>query len=160
MKHFVYNKVQLSKALGLSRSGLQRFYELPDHPEPKADGRLHVKAWAKFISANASRITTGTPTIPLSKKDNTRISLMELQIQREAVKLDRERGDFLNEVEAILKSRLETLRGRLERLWRFELPPVLAERPARQIEKIIRDRSRGVWNGFCSEAGNGKAAAS
>jgi hypothetical protein len=159
MKTFARNKAELAKALGISRSGLQRFFELPDHPESKADGRLNVKAWAKFISANASRITTGTATIPLSKKDNTRITLMELQIQREAVKLDRERGDLHNEVFAYLRGRLEVLRTRLERLVRFELPPLLEMRPARQIEKITRDKFHTTWNEFCHEHDEGTVKA-
>jgi hypothetical protein len=151
MKTFARNKAELAKSLGISRSGLQRFFELPDHPESKADGRLSVKHWAQFISANAQRITTGTATIPLSKKDNTRITLMELQIQREAVKLDRERGDLHNEVFAYLRGRLEILRTRLERLVRFELPPVLEMRPARQIAEITRDKFRATWDGWCHE---------
>jgi hypothetical protein len=149
MKAFARNKVELAKALGISRKGLQRFYELPNHhPEPKADGRLNIKEWASFISANAQRITTGTATIPLSKKDNTRISLMELQIQREAVKLDRERGDLLKEIGGIIGGDLERLRTLQARLLRFELPPLLEMRPARQIEKIILDKWRNAWNEF------------
>jgi hypothetical protein len=158
MKTYARNKAELSKLLAISRSGLQRFCELADHPEPKADGRLCVKEWAKFISAHASRITTGTATIPLSKKDSTRISLMELQIQREAVKLDRERGDQLNEMHAILKSRIETFRGRLDRTLRYELPPILEQRGAREIAKILGDRFHKIWNEWCHEAGDRRAA--
>ena len=159
MKKFVRNKVELAKALGISRSGLQRFYGLPDHPEPKADGRSEVKAWARFISANATRVTTGTCVIPLGLKDKTRVSLMELQIQREAVKLDRERGDQLNEMHAILKSRIETFRGRLDRLLRYELPPVLEQRGAREIANILGERVRKLWNEWCYEARDRRAAA-
>jgi len=128
MKTYARNKAELAKLLGISRSGLQRFYELPNHPEPKADGRLEVKGWGRFISSNATRVTTGTSVIPLGLKDKTRVSLMELQIQREAVRLDKERGDSLNEMHTILKSRIETFRNRLEKLLRYELPPVLEQR--------------------------------
>ncbi|TMP91679.1 MAG: hypothetical protein E6L08_10530 [Verrucomicrobia bacterium] len=154
MKTYARNKAELAKLLGISRSGLQRFYELPNHPEPKADGRLEVKGWGRFISSNATRVTTGTSVIPLGLKDKTRVSLMELQIQREAVRLDKERGDSLNEMHTILKSRIETFRNRLEKLLRYELPPVLEQRGAREIEKICVDRLRKIWDEWCREAGD------
>ena len=79
---------------------------------------------------------------------------MELQIQREAVRLDKERGDSLNEMHTILKSRIETFRNRLEKLLRYELPPVLEQRGAREIEKICVDRLRKIWDEWCREAGD------
>jgi hypothetical protein len=156
---FARNYAELAKALQLSRGGLMRFRRLPNHPEAKSDGRHSVKEWARFISANAQRITTGTPVIPLGVKDKTRVTLMELQIQREAMKLSRERGDQLTEMHAILRSRIEIFRGRLERALRYELPPILEQRGAREIEKICMDRLRKIWNEWCGEAGDRRAAA-
>jgi hypothetical protein len=151
MTRFAYNYVELAKALSISRSGLKRFAQVPNHPEPKSDGRHDVKAWARFISANASRIGTGTPTLPLSAKDLTRIKLMELQIEREAVKLDRERHDLLREVGTIVSCWIDRLRTRLEKLVSTELPPVLHMREAREIAPVARSKFRDTYNGYIKE---------
>jgi hypothetical protein len=153
MKRFARNKVELAKALSISRRGLQRFFEFPDHPESKSDGRLDCRAWAKFISVNASRIETGTMTIPLSRKDDTRIKLLELQIQHEAVKLEKARNALITEGKIYFRGRLEQLWARLERLIRWELPPILESRTARQISTIAHEKLREAWNSFCAEVG-------
>jgi hypothetical protein len=119
---FAGSYVQLARALEISRSGLKRFAAMPNHPEPRSDRRHDVKAWAKFVSANATRIES-TKIIPL--KDQKRVELMGWQIAHKSLKLDKERNTLLAECGTSVEKWLETLRGRLDRLAKFELPPVL-----------------------------------
>lgn len=146
MRRFARNKAEAARILEISRSGLYRFFELPDHPEPRSDGRIDCRAWAKFISANATRLTTGTAAIPIGPKDTARIRLMELQALREETRLNREREILVGEVKAILQAWSGRLQLRLDHLARTELPPILDGKPAREIGRIIRDKMVKAWN--------------
>lgn len=148
MKKFALNYADLSKALGISRGALLRFrgLRLPSQPTARADGRHDIKKWARFISANATRATTGTATIPTGPKDLARIKLMEIQTMREETRLNKERQELLGEVKALMVEWSSKLLLRLDRLARTELPPLLDGKPVRQVGRLIRDKMRDAWN--------------
>jgi len=146
MTRFALNYVELAKALGISRGGLLRFRALPNRPKARADGRHDVKKWAKFISANATRVKTGTETIPTGPKDVARINLMRIQALREQVRLNRESEQLLGEVKQLMREWSSRLLVRLDRLARTDLPPLLCDKNPREIGRILRDKMRRAWN--------------
>jgi hypothetical protein len=150
-KRFVHNYVELAKALGISRGGLQRFRQLPKAPRPRSDGRHCVKTWAAFISANATKIATGTSVLPLGPKDAKRISLMDVQIQREQVKLERERRDIDKLIYERSYALAQDFKGRIDHLFQRELPVAVAERPIHQVAKICNTKINQLWNEYSSD---------
>src|SRR5207302_886743 len=99
-------------------------------------------------------------------KDVARIRLMEIQIQREAVKLNREREQLLSEVRVIMQGWTSRLQTRLELLMRSVLPPLLDGRSAREIGRILRSKVGQAWNeerlkvGFDIDKDTGRLSAS
>jgi hypothetical protein len=158
MTGFAKNKVELGKLVELSRASLQRYFELPGHPKPRADGRHDVEAWRAFIQAHRSAPNYASngngaryePT-PREKALTERAAI---EAQRARFRLMVEVGEYLPRQDVCfqVETAHSTVRRELNKKLLHEMPPRLeglkAGEMKRPLRKLIDALSDHLWNEF------------
>jgi hypothetical protein len=131
MSGYAKNKIELARAVGLSRKGLERFFKMPDHPIAKGDGRHPVEEWREFVGERRSRLkangSNGTTYGP-NERERAMISKAEADAERTRFKLSVEQGKFLPRQDVLhqVEQANALVKRELNKALISELPPKLA----------------------------------
>jgi hypothetical protein len=144
MGRFVQNKVDLAKAVEVSRLTLDRYFAMPGHPERRSDGRHDVPAWRAFVAAHKVSPQAGPggngTTYALSEREKALIEKNKIEAARSKLKLQIETGEFLpksdvcRDVEVVCSC----VRRELTKILCHEAPPRLEMLRANELRRPMR----------------------
>jgi hypothetical protein len=157
MNRFAKNKVELGKLVELSRPSLQRYFAMPGHPEPRADGRHDVKAWRAFIQARRSAPNYASngngARYELTAREEALIAKTQAEAERARFKLKVEVGEYLPRVDVChqVESVCLLVRRELNRRLIFELPPRIEMTTAAEMRRPLRRIVDDLSNSLCGQ---------
>jgi hypothetical protein len=159
------NKRVLAVALGIGQQALKRLFDRNDHPKQVAGQGYDIAQWQRYADNNIAfwnRPDSGARGAMINAREQALIRKNEISAERERFKLDIERGKYEEKsvtAERVLRN-VTALFKELDKAFRHELPPRLAESSVGEIARILGakldEQRQQLYESFNGNGKNGQ----